>query len=83
MNCGVIYNDIISGMLHSGIGHTQMSNLMSTLEIRGLHHRSMKDREKEVSPHVKAVASGSCKEALIDEAAKTKETERFTSSFVF
>ena len=73
MYCGVIFFDFISGMFHSGIGHTQMSNLVSTLEIRELHHTCMKDREKEVSPHVQVVASGSCKKALIDEQSYTKE----------
>ena len=65
MDCGVIYYDSISGMFHSGIGHAQMSSLMSTLEIRGLHHTCMEDREKEVSLYVQVVASGSCSYSFV------------------
>ncbi|XP_062576921.1 uncharacterized protein LOC134267321 isoform X2 [Saccostrea cucullata] len=55
------------GMLHSGSGHTQVTNFMSSIEIEGMHHRTMKARECEVEPHIQSVAQQSCSEALLEE----------------
>lgn len=60
-------------MLHSGIAFNQMSNFMSTLEIQGLHHKSMKKRECEVSRHIQSVAEDSCSQALEAEVAAIRE----------
>lgn len=53
-----------TGMIHSGTGHTQITNFMSTLEIKGLHHTTMKLRELEVESHVFDVAQQSCHDAI-------------------
>ncbi|KAK7488551.1 hypothetical protein BaRGS_00020168, partial [Batillaria attramentaria] len=55
-------------MMHSGITNRQMTSMMATLEIRGLHHESMKKREEEVHPHIYDVAKQSCDQALLAEA---------------
>ena len=60
-------------MMHSGIAFNQMSNFMSTLEIQGLHHKSMKKRTNEVSPHIDSVAQGSCSQAIEEEVATIRE----------
>lgn len=57
----------VSGMMHSGIAHTQMTAFMASLEIDGLHHTTMKKREKEVEPHIQSVAKESCRKALATE----------------
>jgi hypothetical protein len=54
----------VSGMMHSGIAHTQMTGFMASLEIEGLHHTTTKKREKEVEPHLQSVAKESCRKAL-------------------
>lgn len=54
-------------MMHSGSGHTQAENFMSTLAIQGLHHTSMKKRELEVEPHVENVSRRSCADAINEE----------------
>ncbi|KAL5019190.1 hypothetical protein ScPMuIL_004912 [Solemya velum] len=57
------------GMYHAGVGQTQVASFLSTLEIEGLHAKSMKARELEFSEHMKAVAQASCDEALQKEVA--------------
>ncbi|KAL5012907.1 hypothetical protein ScPMuIL_011458 [Solemya velum] len=57
------------GMFHTGMGHRQFTQLLSTLEIRGLHHTSMKTREIEISQHIHTVAQESCNDALRAEAS--------------
>ena len=46
---------------------------MSTLEVQGLHHKSMKKRECEVSKPIESVAQESCSQALHEEVAATLE----------
>ena len=54
-------------MYQSGSGHTQITNLMSAIDVEGLHQKTMKKREKEVQPHIADVADQSCNEALKEE----------------
>jgi len=37
-----------SGMLHAGIGETQLNNLLSTMNLHCIDHKSLKAREHEV-----------------------------------
>lgn len=67
---------MFTGMLHSGSGHTQVEKFMSTLEIQGLHHTSMKKRELEVEPHVENVCRSSCVDALGEEVELQKKQVR-------
>jgi len=39
----------VSGMMHSGIAHAQMTGFMASLEIKGLHHTTTKKKRK-ISP---------------------------------
>jgi hypothetical protein len=40
----------VSGMMHSGIAHTQMTGFMASLEIEGLHHTTTKKEKKKSNP---------------------------------
>lgn len=51
-------------MLHSGSGHRQIQNFLSTLEIPTISFKSLKHRELEVGHHVSKVAEQSCKDAI-------------------
>lgn len=66
-----------TGMLHSGSGHTQVTNFMSSIEIEGMHHRTMKARECEVEPHIQSVAQQSCSEALLEEIQGNVSARRY------
>ena len=54
-------------MYHAGIGQRHVSNFMAALEIQQLHHKSMKAREREISPAIQKVAEESCRKALQEE----------------
>lgn len=60
-------------MYHSGSGHTQITNFMSAIEVEGLHHKTMKKREKEVEHQISQVASQSCRDALTEEIQLQQE----------
>lgn len=68
-----------TGVLHSGSGHTQITNFMSALEIEGMHHCTMKSRETEVEPHIHSVAKQSCSNALTEE----KERQRYEIRYMY
>ena len=75
---GIIHAHIyFSGMVHSGIGHTHMSNFMSALEIPSINHRSLKQREEEAAKHIEVVAQASCEQALQEEVAMSQNEDRF------
>ena len=68
--------NVFSAMLHSGLGHRQITSFMAAIEIEGLHHKSMKRREKEVEPHVLSVAKESCSDALANEVNQQETATR-------
>ena len=48
------------GALHTGIGHSQYSGLMSALGLPSLTSRNFKKREREAGGAIESVAKGSC-----------------------
>ncbi len=44
-------------MINAGIGVTQMNTVMTTLNIPGIHHKSMKQREREVAQGIFKVST--------------------------
>ena len=60
-------------MLHASIGHTHVESFLSTIEVPTPHHKSLKDREREVYPHIRNVATASCRQALKEEQCKAQE----------
>jgi len=60
-------------MLQSGMGVSHMTTFLAALEIPGLHHNSVRERQREVAKAVKRVAESSCLEALQEELAITSQ----------
>ena len=54
-------------MLHSGLGEKQLSTFLASLEIPSLNPRTLKEREKEISPLIKQYAKESCNRVLCQE----------------
>lgn len=50
-----------------------MTTFLAALEIPGLHHNSVRERQREVAKAVKRVAELSCLEALQEELAITSQ----------
>jgi hypothetical protein len=41
-----------SAMVNAGIGASQMNNILTTLNLPGIHHKSLKKREREVAQSI-------------------------------
>ncbi|XP_070542849.1 uncharacterized protein [Ptychodera flava] len=65
-----------TAMLHVGIGETQLNSLLGILNIPGITHRSLKEREREAGSAVSRVARKSCKRALHEEVEATVHKKR-------
>ena len=68
-------------MLHAGIGESHVNNLFSTLNVPGIHQKSLKRRETEAGKGLEALTKKSVYDALVMEIWKTRERSVYTSSF--
>ncbi|CAG2242653.1 unnamed protein product [Mytilus edulis] len=59
---------LATGMLHVGIGETQINNLFSTMNVHYPHHKTLKSRENEVGIVMETQATNSEQKFLLDEA---------------
>lgn len=59
-------------MLHAGSGETQVSKLLTTMNLPTLNHRTLKARERDVGCCVEAVAQDSCKEVQEEEKTRAR-----------
>ncbi|VDI08005.1 Hypothetical predicted protein [Mytilus galloprovincialis] len=55
------------GMIHAGIGETQLNNLLSTMNVHYPHHKSLNSRENEVGIIMEYQANASEMEFSLDE----------------
>ena len=55
-------------MINAGIGERKVNNLLATLNLPGIHHKSLKTREREVGKALEAHAELSCEKALEEES---------------
>ena len=55
------------GMINAGVGATHLNNMLASMNIPPIHHKSLKRWEREVGSHLESAAKRSCKEALIAE----------------
>lgn len=53
------------------MGAAHMNSFLAALEIPGLHHKSLVDREKEISTAFKITAEASCDDAIEEEKIAT------------
>ena len=49
------------------MGETHVNNFLTTLNIPGIHHKTLKRREREASAGIEKVAKRLCTEALVVE----------------
>nr|XP_006819930.1 PREDICTED: uncharacterized protein LOC102802238 [Saccoglossus kowalevskii] len=63
----------IVGIIHTGIGERQFNLLLSVLNIPGIHHKSLKEREREAGTVLCNIAQESCKKIIEEETLKTKK----------
>ncbi|CAG2240138.1 unnamed protein product [Mytilus edulis] len=59
---------LAAGMIHSGIGETQLNNLLSTINLHCIDHKSLKRRENEIGHVIEKNAKTSENNFLIEEA---------------
>lgn len=62
-----IINAVFEAMIDAGIGESQMSNVLVELNIPSLHHKSLKEREREIGSTIESVAERSCEKAIHEE----------------
>ena len=58
-------------MDHIGIGATQLNNLLSELNLPTIHHKTLKNRDREIGPAIETVANNSMNSALAEEIQQT------------
>ena len=51
-------------MLDTGIGEMQVNNLLAAINLPGIHHKSLKCRERESGSAFESVAAQSCAEGI-------------------
>ena len=51
-------------MLHAGLGERQVNQLLTSMNIRHIHHKSLKEMEREVGKNIETVANQSVEAAL-------------------
>ncbi|CAC5422265.1 unnamed protein product [Mytilus coruscus] len=59
---------LAAGMIHAGIGETQLNNLLAAMNVHCPHHKSLKSRENEVGDIIECHANASERNFLLDEA---------------
>ena len=57
------------GMINAGIRSTDISALLTAMNMPAWRHKPMKKREREIGKHIEAVAKASCATALEEECA--------------
>ena len=58
---------LFSAMLDSGMGEMHVTNFLTTLNIPHLHHKHLKERERESGQFIEALAQDSCADAVKEE----------------
>ena len=59
-------------MLHTGIGETQVNNLLTSMNVPPIHHNTLKRREREAGKGIETVANRLMAKALLEEITKTR-----------
>ncbi|XP_072035542.1 uncharacterized protein, partial [Amphiura filiformis] len=69
------------GMLHAGMGPTQVNNFLTTMNLPHVYENLLKRREREVGPHVEIAAKRACQEATKEETADMEEQGGVVASY--
>lgn len=67
---------VFAGMVHVGMGETDVNEWLSVLNVPPLARSTVKAREREMGPNFEAIAEDSCQKALHLEQAMSSENTR-------
>lgn len=81
-------------MINAGIGEQQVNNILAELNLPTIHHKTLKEREREIGYIIEDVAEKSCNSAIQAEILcseryrytrreRERERENFIMSFHF
>ena len=75
--CGPLTFDVNTraalGCLHTGVGNTDLNNLLSTLNVPAMNSSTFKNQERETGKAIELVAKNSCQQFLNLEREKATE----------
>lgn len=60
----------VLGALYTGIGHTHLTTVLTTMNVPSINHTTFKTREREVGKAVENISKRSCKENLEKEKSQ-------------
>ncbi|XP_048749762.1 uncharacterized protein LOC125647095 [Ostrea edulis] len=66
---------LAAGMINGGLGETHVNTLLAILNIPGICHANLKEREREVGQKLEEMAIASCSRNLANEVALTDSQE--------
>lgn len=66
---------LAAGMINGGFGESHINTLLAVLNIPGICHKNLKEREREVGQKLEVMANASCKRNLANEVALTDSHE--------
>ncbi|CAC5400875.1 unnamed protein product [Mytilus coruscus] len=65
-----INTKVTTGMIHAGIGETQLNNLLAAMNIHCINSKTLKEREIEIGEIIESNAEASEKKFLLEEAVE-------------
>jgi hypothetical protein len=68
-------------MYHTGLGETHVSSFLAALEIPHLHHKTMKQREREIAKSIDKVAKESSLRVLEEEREKSLQKKGYEQHY--
>ena len=68
----LMFASLEKGMLNVGIGPTEVNTILGAMNIPGIHHKSLKQRERSMGGVFESSAKQSCKTALMNECNEAK-----------
>ncbi|XP_070538473.1 uncharacterized protein [Ptychodera flava] len=71
-----------AAMLHAGIGERQINKFLTVLNMKAIHHKSLKKSEREVGKAIENVAKESVRRALFEEKEVTCKQSNDTNELI-
>ncbi|XP_062600095.1 uncharacterized protein LOC134261710 [Saccostrea cucullata] len=62
--CFDVNTKLAAAMLHAGIGEQQVNNILAELNLPSIHHKTLKEREREIGCVMEDIAENSCNAAI-------------------
>ena len=74
----LIYSFVFAAMWDTGIGSDHVNRFLGDINLPGIHHKSLRRREKEVLHHLEDCSRKSCKKAMEEEIRLSVSDGRYT-----